>query len=325
MMNIRPSRAVLGLFMLALFCCSAPGEDAVYAELAARSYPSSATLSSLFNPWGERLEVLESIPADFGLRVATAAKVYADQGIRFDGYLGSDDDGSHYYTAADGKDGAYYGDEKKGGYRVVYDGKIDDVRERVWVCLDYAVHALTLAGFPLREAMTADFHTATAEYTLDGTMAYNLPVDDKYFRRVDNLRRYFTRRQFYSEDRVTQEQYRDPGYRPRQPYQIGDVLFMGHYKDADKRGPWAAKHSGIVASVDERGLPVSIYNMRVSVKMIDDYDGVINHTRTIAGKRVFFKRFSDRYSLIGHGRVIYPFTRETVVTCVEPDGKGEAF
>jgi len=298
----------LSLFALAAIRAFPADPDPLYADLAARSYPVDLPSVSFFNPWGERLEALDSIPEDFGLRVATAARVYSDQKVRFDGYVGSEDDGLHYQAAADGKDGAYYGDENRKTYRLARDKKVDDLRERVWVCPDYPIHALTLAGFPLRQAIVADWLTASDEYTAYGRFASNRPTDHWFFRRILNVQRYFRRQQFYSEDRVTQKQYRDPNYRPPAPFAVGDVVFMGHYGDDDRLGPWVPKHSGICAGVDDRGLPVKIYNMRVSVKMIDEYDGVIDHTRTIGGKHVFFKRFSDRYSLVGHGRVIQPFT-----------------
>lgn len=300
----------LGLLAFAVVCLASPSraaQDPVYAELAARSFPSDPTASSLLNPWGERLVALETIPADFGLRVATAAAVYNDQGIRFDGYVGSDDDGTHYYTAADGEDGAWYGDPTKKTYTARKNGVPDDLSERVWVCLDYPVHALSLAGFPIREAMTADWHEATAEYTYHGRFRSNRPVDVRFFRRVVNLQRYFQRQQWYGEVRVTTEELRSPQFRLPVPFDVGDVVFMGHYGDADKQGPWVPKHSGIVKTVDERGLPDELYNMRVSKKMVDRFDGVINHTREIEGVQVLFKRFSDRYSLVGHGRVVRPF------------------
>jgi hypothetical protein len=59
--------------------------------------------------------------------------------------------------------------------------------------------------------------------------------------------------------------------------------------------------------VDERGLPVAVYNMRVSKGLLDEYDGKINQSRMIEGEEVYFERFADRYSLIGFGRIVHPY------------------
>lgn len=281
--------------------------DPVYLELMARSYPVDLARRSLTNPWGERVEPAEEIGPDFGQRIATAARVYSDQPVRFDGYVGSEDDGLHYETAADGKDNAYYGSEKTKSYRLSRNGKIDDLTERVWVCEDYPVHTLTLAGFPLRDAMIADFKEGKEEYLAHGNFSANIPTTHWFFRRVLNVRRYFTRKQAYWEERIGPEQFRDPKFRPAEPFNVGDLLFFGHYGDDDKLGPWVPKHSGIVASIDARGLPAKMFNMRASSSMIDTYDGTINQWRPIGDKRVFFKRFSSRYSIVGHGRVLHPF------------------
>jgi hypothetical protein len=291
--------------------------DAIYNELKSRTFPVDVERASLLNPWGESLSALTRVPSDFGRRAVAAAKVYSDQNIRFDGYMGSDDDGMHYTAAADGADKAYYGDTENKTYYVVCNREADDLSERAWVCLDFPVHTLTLAGFPLREAMIADFQEADDLYTLHGMFPKNRPANHWFFRRVPNLKRYFSRQQFYSEDRITAEQYRDPAFTPREPILVGDILFLGHYGDDDGAGPWSVKHSGIVASVDKRGLPVMIYNMRVSSKMYDDYDGVIDQTRTIGGKQVYFERFSDRYSLAAHGRIVHPFVD---IPNLRPDG-----
>ncbi len=281
--------------------------DAIYKDLKSRSYPADAARASLLNPWGERLLAFARVPHDFGLRLVAAAQVYSDQSIRFDGYMGSEDDGIHYTVAADGLDKAYYGDTENKTYYVVCNKSPDDLSERSWVCLDYPVHTLTLAGFPLREAMIDDFQAAPDLYTQHGMFSINRPANYWFFRRVPNLKRYFKRQQFYSEDRIAPEQYRDPKFKPRESFMIGDILFLGHYGDNDGAGPWSVKHSGVVASVDERGMPVKVYNMRVSSKMYDDFNGLIDQTRTIGGKQVYFERFSDRYSLAGHGRIIHPF------------------
>jgi len=281
--------------------------DPLVKELAARSFPVDRSLVSLYNPWGERLEILQEIPEDFPARLIAAAKVYADQKVRFDGYMGGDDDGQHYMAASDGEDNAYYGDENRKTYRLVRNKKIDDLTERVWVCPAYPVHALTLAGFPLRYAMAADFEEHKEDYLAHGNFSSNTPTDYMFFFRLLNLRRYFQDQQFYSEERITQAQYRDKEFRPAEPFEVGDILFFGHYKDIDNLGPWFPKHSGIVASVDSRGLPVKLYDMRVSVKMLDEYDGIIDQNRPIGDHHVYFKRFSDRYALIGHGRIVNAF------------------
>lgn len=278
--------------------------DPLYEELESRSIPSDVNNVSLFNPWGERLPVLYPIPYDFADRVVTAAEVYRAQGIRFDGYVGSDDDGMNYQKAADGVDLAIYGDSSSKSYYSSRNGKVDDVKERVWVCPDYPVHVITLAGFPLRQAMAADWNEDNTMYTYRGNFPGNKPIDNWFFRRVQNVQFYLKRRQLYWEERITKDQYFDPSFAPLEPFQPGDVVIMGHYRDNDGLGEWWPKHSGIVGSVDSRGLPVRIYNMRVSSNLVDRYDSTINHSRELNGEPAFFKRFCDRYSLIGHGRII---------------------
>ena len=304
--RLRCVAVILAVFSIARL--ASPSEsDPLVEELADRSFPVDRSLVSLFNPWGERLEILKDLPDDFPQRLLAAAKVYAAQKVRFDGYMGGDDDGQHYMAASDGEDNAYYGDEERKSYRLSRNKKIDDLTERVWVCPAYAIHALTLAGFPIRQAMAADFEEHREDYLAHGNFNDNLPVDYWWFFRLLNLRRYFQDQQFYSDDRITQAQYRDKEFRPAEPFEVGDILFFGHYKDNDTLGPWFPKHSGIVASVDDRGMPVKIYDMRVSIKMLDEYDGVIDQNRPIGDKRVYFKRFSDRYSLSGHGRIVNAF------------------
>ncbi|MCX7013305.1 MAG: hypothetical protein NTW86_12255 [Candidatus Sumerlaeota bacterium] len=302
--------AVILAFLSATRFVSPSESDPLVKELAGRSYPVDRSLVSLYNPWGERLEILNEIPKDFPKRVIAAAQVYADQHVRFDGYFGGEDDGRHYMAASDGLDNAYYGDENRKTYRLVRNKKIDDLTERVWVCPAYPVHALTLAGFPLRYAMAADFEEHRNEYLAGGNFSSNTPTDYMFFFRLLNVQRYFRDQQWYCEDRITQAQYRDKKFRPEAPFEVGDIVFMGHYRDNDTLGPWIPKHSGIVASVDSRGMPVKLYDMRVSVKMIDDYDGIIDQTRPIGDQKVYFKRFSDRYSLVGHGRIVRAFVPE---------------
>lgn len=307
----RAARAVQAgiVFLVSSFAATAQNVDpALLADLAQRSHPPRYDLVSVFNPWGEDVTVHRELPENFGEWVVAAAEVYADQKIRFDGYMGSTDDGSHYKAAADGIDAAWVGDSVRARYGKSTDGVIDDVGERLWICLDLPVHAFTLAGYPIREAMAEDFHAATDVYTIGGTFSENLPTTQAYFRRVRNMRTFFQRQQKYVELRVGKEDYRNPEYRPAAPFAPGDVVLFGHYGDPDGTGGiWHPKHSGIVGTVDDRGLPVVIYNMRVSQGLIDDYDGKINQTRVIEGKEVYFERYADRYSLIGFGRIIHPY------------------
>lgn len=278
----------------------------LYDELARRSYPGSLERVSLMNPWGEDLPTTTALPANFAERILTAAAVYNDQRIRFDGYVGSSDDGRHYQAAADGKDAAWLGDSGSGSYYAVRDGIADDVRERLWICLDYPIHVLELAGFPIRRAMEADFHRAPGQYTFGGTFR-QAPTTHWFFRRIPNFRLYMKRKQFYREVRITRAQYRDPSFRPGEPLRPGDLLLFGHYGDGDGLGHWFPKHSGIVATVDSRGLPDLVYNMRVSHKLIDAIDGRIDQTRRINGWEVYFERFLDRYSLLAVARIVHPF------------------
>ncbi len=298
-------RAALALLVsVQAAAAAAEGRSDLYTLLSERSYPPRYDLVSLFNPWGEALEIHPALPENFGEWVATAAQVYADQHIRFDGYMGSDDDGQHYRAAADGLDNAYYGEAQRAGYRVVANGEADDVTERTWICLDLPVHAITLAGYPLRAAIASDYAAATDLYTLGGTFPENQPITQFFFRRVRNLRLFLQREQQYVELRVTKTQYRDPDFRPDASFAPGDLVFFGHYGDPEGTGGiWHPKHSGIVGTIDARGLPDVVYNMRVSQSLIDHYDGRINQTRIIEGREVYFERFSDRYSLIGFGRI----------------------
>ncbi len=285
-----------------------------YDDLSRRSHPPRLDLVSVFNPWGEDLLVHRELPEDFGQWVAAAAQVYADQKIHFDGYMGSTDDGKHYAAAADGQDGAWWGDSVHLRYNKVADGHVDDVGERAWICLDLPVHAVTLAGYPLREAIAEDFSLATDVYTIGGTFPENIPTTQAFFRRVRNIRTFFARQQKYVELRVRKEEYRDPKFRPAESFAPGDLVFFGHYGDPEGTGGnWHPKHSGIVGTVDARGLPVVIFNMRVSKGLVDEYDGKINQTRTIEGKEVLFERYSDRYSLIGFGRIVQPYVPSTQV------------
>lgn len=277
-------------------------------DLAQRSHPPRYERVSVFNPWGEDLIVHRELPENFGAWVVAAAQVYADQKIRFDGYMGSTDDGSHYKAAADGIDAAWMGDSVGAQYVQSSDGVVDDAGERVWICLDLPVHALTLAGYPMREAMADDFNLATDTYTIGGTFSENVPTTQAYFRRVRNMKTFFQRQQKYVELRVHKEEYRNPEYRPTEPFAPGDVVLFGHYGDPEGTGGlWHPKHSGIVGTVDDRGLPVVVYNMRVSQGLVDEYDGKINQTRIIEGNEVHFERFADRYTLIGFGRIVHPY------------------
>jgi len=305
------ARRCTAVLLVVLATPTIPAQSTVsslYADLAERSYPPRYDRVSLFNPWGEDLIVHREWPADFGDWVVAAAQVYADQKIRFDGYMGSTDDGSHYTAAADGEDGAWWGDSAHARYNRQADGVVDDLGERVWICLDLPVHAFTLAGYPIREALARDFEAVPEIYTIGGTFSENVPTTQAFFRRVRNLRTFLQRHQKYAELRVRKEQYRDPDFRPVEPFAPGDLVFFGHYGDPDGTGGvWHPKHSGIVGTVDARGLPVVVYNMRVSQGLIDEYDGKINQTRVIEGREVHFERFADRYSLIGFGRIVHPF------------------
>ena len=292
--------------------------DPLYEELKGRSIPSDPDNTTLYNPWGERLTVLNPLPEDFPRYILAAAEVYRDQKIKFDGFLGSEDDGEHYFLAADGRDLAVYGDSENKTYYESRNGKIDDVKERVWVCPDYPIHVLTLAGFPFRQALAADWAEATEVYTRSGNFEHNQPVDHYFFRRVLNLKLYMQRRQLYWEERIGKDQYFDPNFMPLEPFQPGDVILMGHYRDEDGLGIWWPKHSGIVGSVDDRGLPVRIYNMRVASNLYDKYDSVINHSREINGQPAFFKRFCDRYSIVGHGRIINGYSPPAFYTPIAP-------
>lgn len=124
--------------------------------------------------------------------------MYAAQNIRFDGYMGSDDDGGHYASGADGVDTAFVGNQSKRSYTKVKDGVIDDLIERVWIRLDLPIHAVTLAGYPLREAMFEDFQSASNVYTLGGGFPENTPDTSSFYRRVRNLQTFFKREHHYA-------------------------------------------------------------------------------------------------------------------------------
>jgi hypothetical protein len=274
-------------------------------ELYYVSYPSSKSLRSIENPWGERSGAYPGPMDDMSTRLLAAAEVYRYQGVHFDGYLGSEDDGQHLYTAADGKAVAWFGDNEAKTYRAEYQSMPDTLDERCWICVDLPVFSMNLAGFPIRHAMVGHFMEDTDLYLEEGRFPHNYPGDNWFFRRVDNVRLYFRRKQWYSHDTITVAQYFDRSYRPPAPFQPGDIIFMGHYGDRDAKGPFgAAKHSGIVATVDERGMPVTLYNMRTSNQLIDKYTTFIDQWREIKGEKAYFRRFCDRYSIVGHGRIV---------------------
>lgn len=285
-----------------------PDWPLLYRQLYCYSYPASPPLQSILNPWGEQVPIFRGPIEQLPRRILAACEVYRYQNVHFDGYLGSEDDGRHLFAAADGKNIAWFGDNITKTYRMVPQSLTDTLDERCWICVDLPIFVLNLAGFPIRQAMIAHFLEAPEIYTENGRFPDNVPIDVFFFRRVENLRRYFRYKQFYSQDCVTIEQYFDKDYRPPEPFRPGDVIFMGHYKSKDDKGPFeAAKHSGIVETVDERGMPVRIYNMRTSNRLTDRYDGIIEQTRIIKGRPVYFRRFCDRYSIIGHGRIVRPF------------------
>ena len=280
----------------------------LHRQLYCYSYPAKPSLQSILNPWGEQAPMFTARIEDFPGRLLATCEVYRYQGVRFDGYLGSEDDGQHLFAAADGLNVAWFGDNEARTYRRVLQSVTDALDERCWICVDLPVFALNLAGFPIRQALIAHFLESPELYTASGWSPENVPLDALFFRRVENVRLYFRHKQFYSDDHITTAQFLDPDYRPRQPFRPGDIIFMGHYKGDDPRGPFgAAKHSGVVESVDERGMPLHLYNMRTSNRLLDRYDEVIDQTRVIKGRLVYFRHFYDRYSIIGHARIVQPF------------------
>jgi hypothetical protein len=292
--------------------------DWLTRQLYCYSYPSSPPLQSILNPWGEQPPVFTGPLGEMPRRILAAGEVYCFQAVHFDGYLGSEDDGQHLFAAADGKNIAWFGDNEAKTYKMIMQSLPDTLDERCWICVDLPVFTLTLAGFPIRQAMMAHFLEAPELYTHDGLSPQNVPLDALFFRRVENLRTYLRHKQFYSEDRIGIEQFLDPNYRPPQPFRPGDVVLMGHYMDFDNKGPFdAAKHSGIVESVDERGMPARLYNMRTSGSLIDRYDTVIDQTRINNGHEVYFRHFYDRYPIICHGRIVNPFQPKDGMPTVE--------
>ncbi len=295
-----------------------PEWDLLTRQLYCYSYPSSPPLQSMLNPWGEQAPIYEGPIRDLPRRILAAAEVYRYQGVHFDGYLGSEDDGQHLFLAADGRNIAVWGDNERKTYRTVIQSLPDTLDERCWICVDLPIFALNLAGFPIRQAMMAHFLENPSLYTDNGAFPQNVPLDPLFFRRVENLRKYLRAKQMFSEDRITTGQFFDPTYRPPVPFRPGDIVLMGHYKDFDGKGPFdVAKHSGIVESVDSRGMPVRLYNMRTSNSLLDRYDAIIAQWRVNRGHRVYFHRFSDRYPIIGHGRIIHRFEPKDGMPTVE--------
>jgi len=282
------------------------------------SYPSSPPLQSILNPWGEQVPIFRGPLQELSRRILAACEVYRYQNVHFDGYLGSEDDGQHLFAAADGQNVAWFGDNEAKTYRTEVQSLPDTLDERCWICVDLSIFTLTLAGFPIRQALISHFLEAPELYTQDGAFPENVPLDPLFFRRVENLRTYLRYEQFYSEDRITTGQFFDPNYRPPHPFRPGDIILMGHYKDYDNKGPFeVAKHSGIVESVDARGMPVRLYNMRTSNSLIDRYDAVIGQTRLNNGHEVYFHRFSDRYPIICHGRIVQPYNPKGEMPTIE--------
>lgn len=281
--------------------------DRLHRQLYCYSYPASPTLQGVLNPWGEQAPAFDGAMSDLPERILAACEVYRYQNVHFDGYLESTDDGEHLYLAADGLNVAVFGDNVNKRYRRVLQTMNDTLDERCWICVDLPIFALNLAGFPIRQAMVAHFLEDPELYTENWAFPDNVPTDQFFFRRVENLKKYMKAKQFYSEDTIDHARYYDPNYEPADAFRPGDVIFMGHYKAYDAKKPFeAAKHSGIVATVNSRGMPVHLYNMRTSNHLIDAYDGLVTQTRMIKGLPTYFHRFCDRYSIIGHGRIVRP-------------------
>jgi len=292
--------------------------DLLTRQLYCYSYPSSPPLQSMINPWGEQAAVYRGPIKDWPRRILAACEVYRYQNVHFDGYLGSEDDGQHLFFAADGKTIAVFGDNEKKTYRTEIQSLPDTLDERCWICVDLPIFALTLAGFPIREAMIAHFLEAPEVYTESGLFPENVPLDPWFFRRVENFRKYLRAKQLYSEDEITTAQFLNPTYRPPMPFQPGDIMLMGHYKDFDNKGPFeVAKHSGVVESVDERGVVARLYNMRTSNSLMDHYGVVIDQTRVNRGHEVYFRHFYDRYPIICHARIVNLFQPKGPMPTVE--------
>jgi hypothetical protein len=260
------------------------------------------------NPWGEQMVYKDSEPDQWSSRLLLACEMYHRQQIRFDGYIGSTGDGVRYMAAIDRMDGTWIPDLQKGEWEIFHNGIVDDLTERLWMSADFPVHALSLAGFPIRWAMKAHLQELQGEGTTGRYPKASDPDNMSLYRQVGNLQYYFEKKQFYSRDLIGRERVLDRNYRPPNPFEPGDLLFLGVYDGQNNAGFDRVRHCAIVVTLDQRGLPDEIYNMRVPRLMHERLCSQINLVREIEGQQVRFQHFYDRYAIIGHGRVTNWFT-----------------
>jgi hypothetical protein len=237
-----------------------------------------------------------------------ACEAYYRQQIRFDGYLGSTGDGMRYMSAIDRVDGTWIPDQQKGEWQNFPNGIVDDLTERLWMSADFPVHALSLAGFPIRWAMKAHLEELQAAGSTGGYPKASDPSNMSLYRQIGNLQYYFEKKQFYSRDLIGRERLLDRNYRPTNPFEPGDLAFLGVYDGKNEAAFDRVRHCAIVVTVDQRGLPDEIYDMRVPRLMHERFGSQINLVREIEGQQVRFQNFLDRYTIIGHGRITNWFT-----------------
>jgi hypothetical protein len=172
--------------------------------------------------------------------------------------------------------------------------------------------------------MAQDFYSDPSEYTFNGEWTINNPERQLFYRQVENIRNYLERRQEWWTENVGVSEYLDKQFRPKEPFRPGDIVLFGHHGGDSVGGPFGqAKHSAIVATADSRGLPDVIYDMRASDGMRDRYGATINHSREINGRRVHFRYFYNRYSIIGHGRIVNDYEPGAIPTATPSPGAPE--
>lgn len=268
------------------------------------SYPPRYQLRNVMNPWGEQLVCKDELPPGWANRLLLACECYYRQKIRFDAYPGSTGDGSHYLAAIDRSDMSYIPNIEADKWDAYTNKITDDLTERLWLAGDFPIHALSLAGFPIRWAMKAHFEELQAQ---GKTGDYPKDSDTSrmtFYRQINNLHTYFKEKQWYYRDLLGKERYHDDSYRPRQPFQPGDLVFFGRYGPDSSTGIFDyVRLCAIVITVDDRGLPDELYDMRMPELMRESYKGEIDMVVEVNGEQAVFNRFCDRYPIIAHARI----------------------
>ncbi len=145
-----------------------------------------------------------------------------------------DIDGTHYAWASDGVDNDR-------------DGLVDEPDESYMVCVDLVVKSFDEAGARMEEGMRRDAALHPSRYS-------GGPRDPYLTRRVRNVIAYMKSSADFEYHGVSIDRRGWMRWHPRPPCKPGDAIFFRR-----KRG--YGYHSAIVATVDSRGRPLTVYNI----------------------------------------------------------------